>query len=156
MTADRVVILDGEILNMPTDRDHAIDMLSRLSGRAHIVMTGVSIVSKEREEHFDDTTEVTFEKLSPGDIEFYVDHFKPYDKAGAYGAQDGLARDVNPCSAEEVKFLRSIGRESLIEESYTKKEAEHGVVVIRQISGSYFNVMGLPIHKVYQHLMQWR
>ena len=156
VTADTVVILDGEILNKPTDRDHAINMLSRLSGRTHIVMTGVSIVSKEKEEHFDDTTEVTFEKLSPGDIEFYVDHFKPYDKAGAYGAQDGLARDVNPCSAEEVKFLRSIGRESLIEESYTKKEPEHGVVVIRQISGSYFNVMGLPIHKVYQHLMQWR
>jgi septum formation protein len=155
VTADTVVILDNEILNKPKDRRDAIAMLSRLSGRTHIVMTGVSIVSKEKEENFDDTTSVTFEKLSQRDIEFYVDHFKPYDKAGAYGAQDGLPRGMNPCSREEAHFLRSIRKENLIEDSCTKNDVENSVVVIKEISGSYFNVMGLPIHKVYEHLRLW-
>lgn len=155
VTADTVVILGDAILNKPTDRGHAIDMLSRLSGQTHIVMTGVCIVSKEKEENFDDTTSVTFEKLSRRDVEFYVDHFKPYDKAGAYGAQDGLPRDMNPCSREEEEFLRSIGKENLMAESATKTDPENGVVVIKKISGSYFNVMGLPIHKVHSHLKSW-
>jgi septum formation protein len=155
VTADTVVILGNEILNKPKDREDAVNMLSKLSGRTHIVMTGVSIVSKEKEENFDDTTSVTFEKLSQSDIEFYIDHFRPYDKAGAYGAQDGLAPGTNPCSADEVEFLGSIGRQNLIEDSYTKTDPEKGVVVIKQISGSYFNVMGLPIHKVYEHLTRW-
>jgi septum formation protein len=86
----------------------------------HIVITGVSIVSKEREESFDDTTLVTFKSLTRQEIEFYVDNYKPYDKAGAYGAQDWI-----------------------------------GMVAIERIDGSYFNVMGLPIHKVHQHLVNW-
>lgn len=156
VTADTVVILDETILNKPIDREEAIKMLSRLSGKTHIVMTGVCIVSKEKEENFDDTTWVTFEKLSLREIEFYIDHFKPYDKAGAYGAQDGLRRGINPCSPEEIEFLRSIGKENLIEHSYTKTDPQNSVVVIQKISGSYFNVMGLPIHKVYEHLMKWQ
>lgn len=155
VTADTVVIVDGTILNKPTDRNHAIEMLSTLSGRTHTVMTGVSIVSKEKEENFDDTTSVTFEKLSPGDIEYYIDHFKPYDKAGAYGAQDGLPGGMNPCSREEREFLRSIRKENLIAESCTTTGPESRMVVIKEISGSYFNVMGLPIHKVYSHLRSW-
>lgn len=120
VTADTVVILNNTIMNKPQDRAEAIKMLSDLSGQTHKVMTGVCILSKEREETFDDTTEVTFVKLTPAEIEFYVDTYKPYDKAGAYGAQDWI-----------------------------------GMVAIDKITGSYFNVMGLPIHKVYQHLKKW-
>jgi len=120
VTADTVVILGEAILNKPKDRLEAITMLSALSGKMHKVMTGVCILSMEREETFDDTTEVTFVNLSTAEIEFYVDNYKPFDKAGAYGAQDWI-----------------------------------GMVAIEKITGSYFNVMGLPIHKVYQHLANW-
>jgi septum formation protein len=120
VTADTVVILNDTIMNKPHDRAEAVKMLSSLSGQTHIVMTGVCILSQEREETFDDTTEVTFVKLTPSEIEFYVDTYKPFDKAGAYGAQDWI-----------------------------------GMVAIEKITGSYFNVMGLPIHKVYQHLKNW-
>jgi septum formation protein len=120
VTADTVVILFNRILNKPLDRAEACEMLSSLSGRTHLVMTGVCIVSKEKEVSFDDTTEVTFQALTRDEIEFYVDHYKPFDKAGAYGAQDWI-----------------------------------GMVAIKKISGSYFNVMGLPIHQVYEHLKHW-
>ena len=155
ITADTVVILDGRILNKPKDRDGAIRMLTSLSDRTHTVMTGVSIVSKEKEEHFDDTTHVTFQKLSPREISFYVDHFKPYDKAGAYGAQDTLPVGMNPCSDEEMEFLRIIKKENLITETMTNYPEDGRIVLIREISGSYFNVMGLPIHKVYKNLATW-
>jgi septum formation protein len=120
ITADTVVIFQNKILNKPLDRIEAIGMLSELSGNTHTVMTGVCILSKEKEISFDDLTEVTFQSLTLQEIEFYVDHYKPYDKAGAYGAQDWI-----------------------------------GMVAIQKIVGSYFNVMGLPIHKVYQHLIGW-
>jgi septum formation protein len=120
VTADTVVILSNRIINKPEDRNEAIRMLTDLSGKTHIVMTGVCILSKEKEESFDDTTEVSFQALKQAEIEFYVDNYKPYDKAGAYGAQDWI-----------------------------------GMVAIQNIVGSYFNVMGLPIHKVYQHLTNW-
>lgn len=155
VTADTVVILDGKILNKPADREDAYRMLTSLSDRTHVVMTGVSIVSKEKEEHFDDTTKVTFRKLSPREIEFYIDHFKPYDKAGAYGAQDSLPAGMNPCSTEEMQFLRIIRKENLIRETMVNYPEDGRIVLIREISGSYFNVMGLPIHKVYDHLKGW-
>ncbi len=120
ITADTVVILKGKILNKPENKEHAIQMLSDLSGNTHHVMTGVCILSKEKSISFDDTTEVTFKKLSAKEIEFYVDHYAPYDKAGAYGAQDWI-----------------------------------GMVAIEKIVGSYFNVMGLPIHKVHKQLTNW-
>jgi len=120
VTADTVVILGDKILNKPQDRPEAIRMLTDLSGQVHRVMTGVCILSREKEELFDDTTLVTFKTLTPAEISFYVDQYKPYDKAGAYGAQDWI-----------------------------------GMVAIEKIEGSYFNVMGLPIHKVYQHLASW-
>lgn len=154
VTADTVVILDGRILNKPKDRTDAINMLSSLSGNTHRVMTGVSIISKEKEESFDETTEVTFRSLSEKEIEFYVDHFEPYDKAGAYGAQDCLPEAFNPCSQDEMIFLKTIGKEDLIERTFTKNGAP-GIVIIREISGSYFNVMGLPVHRVYRHLKSW-
>jgi len=120
VTADTVVVLGDRIMNKPANREEAIEMLSALSGRQHQVITGVCIVSKEKEESFDDVTEVTFKTLTPEEIAFYVDQYKPYDKAGAYGAQDWI-----------------------------------GMVAIVSINGSYFNVMGLPIHKVHEKLMHW-
>lgn len=120
VAADTVVIINDNIVNKPGDRAEAIEMLSRLSGQTHLVMTGVCIISREREESFDDTTRVTFQQLTREEIEHYVDNYKPYDKAGAYGAQDWI-----------------------------------GMVAIRGIEGSYFNVMGLPVHLVYQHLKAW-
>lgn len=120
VTADTVVILENKIMNKPADRKQAIEMLTELSGKTHLVMTGVCILSKEKEESFDDTTEVTFQSLTQKEVEYYVDNYKPFDKAGAYGAQDWI-----------------------------------GMVAIQKITGSYFNVMGLPIHKVYQHLKNW-
>lgn len=120
VTADTVVILGNKIMNKPQDRNEAIKMLTDLSGKTHLVMTGVCILSKEKEESFDDTTEVTFQTLTQKEVEYYVDNYKPFDKAGAYGAQDWI-----------------------------------GMVAIQKIRGSYFNVMGLPIHKVYQHLKNW-
>ena len=155
VTADTVVILGARILNKPADRDEAIEMLSSLSGQTHRVMTGVSIVSKEKEETFDETTEVTFEKLSRERIEYYIDNFKPFDKAGAYGAQDCLPGNMNPCSPAEIAFLKSINKVDLIAETMTPPKAGNGVVIIRKINGSYFNVMGLPIHLVYKHLQNW-
>ncbi len=155
VTADTVVILKNQILNKPLDRYEAIDMLKSLSGITHLVMTGVSIVSKEKEENFDETTEVTFQSLSSQDIEFYVDNFKPFDKAGAYGAQDCLTHGYNPCSQEELTFLKVIGKEDLIGRTFTKNAPSSGIVMIKEISGSYFNVMGLPVHKVYEHLKSW-
>ena len=120
VTADTVVILKGEILNKPEDREHAIEMLSNLSGNTHKVKTGVCIMSKEKSILFDDTTDVTFKKLTQAEIEFYVDNYSPYDKAGSYGAQDWI-----------------------------------GMVAIEKIVGSYFNVMGLPIHEVHKKLTNW-
>jgi septum formation protein len=120
VTADTVVILRNRILNKPNDRAEALSMLGELSGNVHLVMTGVCVLSKEKEASFDDTTEVTFKNLLKSEIEFYVDHYKPYDKAGAYGAQDWI-----------------------------------GMVAIEKINGSYFNVMGLPIDKVYTTLVNW-
>ena len=117
VTADTVVILEGRILNKPLDRKEAFHMLSSLSGKTHTVMTGVCILTKEEEISFDDTTHVTFQRLDESEIDYYVDTYKPYDKAGAYGAQDWI-----------------------------------GMVALKKIEGSYFNVMGLPIHKVYQSL----
>jgi septum formation protein len=120
VTADTVVILGDRILNKPANRAEAIEMLQALSGKTHIVMTGVCMLSKEKEIAFDDTTEVSFATLTQAEIEFYIDNYKPYDKAGAYGAQDFI-----------------------------------GMIAIEKIVGSYFTVMGLPIHKVYQQLMSW-
>lgn len=117
MTADTVVILGGRILNKPADRNEAIHMLTLLTGKSHKVITAVCLMSVDKVDLFDDTTKVTFSKLMRDEIEYYVDTCKPFDKAGAYGAQDWL-----------------------------------GMVGIERIQGSYFTVMGLPMHKVYGHL----
>ena len=152
ISSDTIVILNNEILNKPLHRQEAIEMLSRLSGHTHTVITAVCLLSKEKIDCFDDHTEVTFKKLTTEEISFYVDHYKPYDKAGAYGAQDCLPAGVNPCSNEEIQFLKQIGKLELIEKTFTVTQTGIGMVAIEKINGSYFTVMGMPIHLVYSHI----
>jgi septum formation protein len=120
IASDTVVILNKTILNKPKDKTEAIEMLQSLSGKTHLVITAVCLLSKEKSICFDDCTEVTFKKLTNKEIEFYIDNYKPFDKAGAYGAQDWL-----------------------------------GMVGIEKINGSYFTVMGLPMHRVYEELRKF-
>jgi septum formation protein len=117
ITSDTIVCLDGDILNKPLDRSDAIGMLHRLSGATHTVVTAVAIRSKAKSELFHDETEVTFCSLSDDEIIHYVDKYEPFDKAGAYGAQDLL-----------------------------------GYIAIEKMVGSYYTVMGFPLHKVYNSL----
>jgi len=117
ITADTVVILNGEILNKPSDRTEAIQMLQKLSGNRHEVVTGVCLTTLEKQVCFDDVTSVFFLPLSLEDITYYVDEFKPFDKAGSYGIQEYI-----------------------------------GYIGIEKIEGSFFNVMGLPIHRVVKEL----
>lgn len=117
VASDTVVILNGTIMNKPVDKSEAFNMLSKLTGKTHTVITAVCLLSKEKMIQFDDRTEVTFKNLTESEINFYIDRYKPFDKAGAYGAQDWL-----------------------------------GMIGIEKINGSYFTVMGLPMHKVYEEL----
>ncbi len=88
LTADTVVVLEGRVIGKPRDRDDAIVILSALAGRRHEVITGVVLLKGDRELAFADTTEVWFHELSREQITFYVDKYKPYDKAGAYAIQE--------------------------------------------------------------------
>ena len=115
--ADTIVILDGVIYEKPNDREHAIEMLMALSGKMHEVVTGVCIISQKKEVVFSETTRVFFNSLTKTEIEFYVDNYKPYDKAGAYACQEWI-----------------------------------GAVGIKKFEGDYFNVVGLPINRVYKEL----
>jgi septum formation protein len=90
LAADTIVILHNEIIGKPKDRDHAIEILSKLSGQKHRVVTGVVMLYGKNEIAFADTTEVTFHSISTADIEFYIDKYKPYDKAGAYAIQEWI------------------------------------------------------------------
>lgn len=117
ITADTVVWINDHVLNKPGTRDEAIAMISELSGEEHHVYTGVCIQTLEKNLLFYDATKVTFASMSESEIVHYVDEYKPFDKAGAYGAQDWI-----------------------------------GLVGIQKLEGSYFNVMGLPVHLVYSHL----
>lgn len=90
IAADTVVIHEGAILGKPADENEAIEMLQRLVGSRHEVVTGVVLKSKEKEITFSDLTEVYFCPLSIQEIEFYVKNYKPYDKAGSYGAQEWM------------------------------------------------------------------
>ncbi len=152
LTSDTVVILNNQILNKPANRSEAMAMLHQLSNRTHIVITAVCVKDSSKMLCFQDRTEVTFRRLEKEEIELYVDQFKPFDKAGAYGAQDCLPRGSNPCSAEEVTFLEKLGKKDLIGKTFTDPSVGSGMHAIQKISGSYFNVMGLPIHKVYEAL----
>ena len=90
IAADTVVVLEEEILGKPVDRDDAIHILSKLSGKVHTVITGVCILSGQNKTLFAEETKVEFLALSKDQIEYYVDRFKPYDKAGAYAIQEWI------------------------------------------------------------------
>lgn len=120
ITADTVVLVDGAVIGKPHSKTEAIDMLTSLSGKAHEVITGVMLRSKEKEIFFSDTTKVYFSKLTPLEIDYYIEKYKPFDKAGGYGIQEWI-----------------------------------GYALIEGIEGSYFNVMGLPVHRIYQALQMF-
>lgn len=90
ITADTVVIAGNEILGKPADREDALRMLRLLSGRSHHVVTGVTVRSATKSKTFSVKSKVTFARLDQGEMEFYVDTFRPYDKAGAYGIQEWI------------------------------------------------------------------
>jgi septum formation protein len=154
LASDTVVILHGRILNKPVDRNDAIRMLGLLSGEAHTVVTAVNIKSEEGSRAFEDVTQVYFRTLSAEEISSYVDNFSPLDKAGAYGAQECLPPHFNPCSEEERTFLASIGRTDLIGKSMNHDRVADRLEAITRLDGSYFTVMGLPIHLVHAHLKE--
>ncbi len=120
ITADTIVWLDGKALMKPVDREDAIQIIRNLSGKYHEVFTSVCLKSKTKTNIFSDVTKVFFKQLSDIEITYYVDKYEPYDKAGAYGAQDWI-----------------------------------GYIAIDKIEGSYYNVMGLPVHKLYKELMEF-
>lgn len=90
IAADTIVVLDGEIIGKPKDREDAIGILKKLSGRIHTVITGVVVMNGEKEISFSDSTEVEFHPLNGEQIIFYIDKYKPYDKAGAYAIQEWI------------------------------------------------------------------
>ena len=125
LTADTVVIAPtadeqndqegkGVILGKPKDEEDAVRMLRMLSGKTHHVVTGVCLTTRSQQRHFSVITEVTFKHLSDAEIRYYISHYKPFDKAGAYGIQEWI-----------------------------------GYVGCTGLKGSYFNVMGLPVQRIY-------
>ena len=117
ITADTMVLCNGQILGKPADRANAMEMLKMLQNNRHRVITGVCIRDAQREVSFSATTEVYFNALSDSELNYYLDNYKPYDKAGAYGVQEWS-----------------------------------GYVGINHIEGSYYNVMGLPVQRLYTEL----
>lgn len=130
LTADTVVIAPaaneqndqegkGIILGKPKTADDAVRMLRMLSGKTHHVVTGVCLTTKEEQRHFSVTTEVSFEELTDWEINYYISHYKPFDKAGAYGIQEWI-----------------------------------GYIGCTGLNGSYFNVMGLPVQRIYEEMLK--
>jgi septum formation protein len=117
ITADTVVVVGSQVLGKPATLDEARRMLHILSGRTHQVMTGVCLTTSHRQKAFVVSTDVTFKTLSDEEIDYYVDRYRPLDKAGAYGVQEWI-----------------------------------GYIGVTGLHGSYFNVMGLPVQRIYQEL----
>ena len=130
LTADTVVIAPaaneqndqegkGIILGKPKTADDAVRMLRMLSGKTHHVVTGVCLTTKEEQRHFSVTTEVSFKELTDWEFNYYISHFQPFDKAGAYGIQEWI-----------------------------------GYIGCTGLNGSYFNVMGLPVQRIYEEMLK--
>lgn len=117
ITADTIVYLDGKVLGKPKDEVEAHKMLRDLSGKTHQVITGVTLLTHQQTKTFASVSSVTFAQLSDEEIDYYVTHYHPTDKAGAYGIQEWI-----------------------------------GFVGVERIEGSYFNVMGLPVQRLYTEL----
>lgn len=120
ITADTIVLLDNKAYGKPESLDEAKQMLRELSGNTHTVVTGVCITTREQQRAFTVASEVRFAALEESEIEYYVEKYKPLDKAGAYGIQEWI-----------------------------------GYVAVEYISGSYFNIMGLPVQRLYQELKRF-
>ncbi|MCX6203494.1 MAG: Maf family nucleotide pyrophosphatase [Bacteroidetes bacterium] len=119
IAADTVVVLHETIIGKPTNREEAIISLQQLSGQIHKVITGVALLYQDKESTFSEITLVEFHELTNAQIEFYVDKYQPYDKAGGYAIQEWI-----------------------------------GVVGIKNITGDFYNVMGLPVSKLMQKIKQ--
>ncbi|HNX54677.1 MAG TPA: Maf-like protein [Prolixibacteraceae bacterium] len=117
ITADTIVWLDGKVMGKPKDYSDGFKMLSDLSGKKHEVVTGVCLLSRTKKIVFYTISDVWFKNLAEDEIHYYLENYKPYDKAGAYGIQEWI-----------------------------------GYVGVNRIEGSFFNVMGLPIQDLYEHL----
>jgi septum formation protein len=117
ITADTIVWLDGTVMGKPKDEEEAKDMLMRLSGKTHQVITGVCLTTASTQKTFATVTDVTFATLTDEEVDYYVTRYQPMDKAGSYGVQEWI-----------------------------------GFVGVENLSGSYFNVMGLPIQCLYTEL----
>lgn len=120
LTSDTMVYCDGVVMGKPHSRDEAISMLHHLSGRIHHVTTAITLRDSHHKITVSDTAYVHFKTLSDNEITYYVDNFKPFDKAGAYGIQEWI-----------------------------------GYIGITKIEGSYFTIMGLPVHLVYEKLAEF-
>ncbi|MCO6149299.1 Maf-like protein [Flavobacterium sp. NRK1] len=120
ITSDTIVWHEGKALGKPKDKEDAFIMLKSLSGKTHEVITSVCIKNADKSETFNETTRVTFNILTDEEISYYLEEYKPYDKAGSYGIQEWI-----------------------------------GLVAISRIEGSYANVVGMPVDKVYQYLTQF-
>ncbi len=118
ITADTIVRFNGKVLGKPTDAKNAKEMLKELSGQAHEVITSVCIKTSEKQILINDSTDVYFKVLTDDEINFYVENYQPFDKAGSYGIQEWL-----------------------------------GYIGVEKIVGSYYNVMGFPVHKFYKEMM---
>ena len=118
ITSDTIVWLEGKAFGKPKDAQDAFDMLKAMSHKKHEVITSISIKGKSFQKIINDTTIVTFKELTDDEIQYYINKYKPFDKAGAYGIQEWI-----------------------------------GFIGIEKIEGSYFNVVGLPVHKLYKELM---
>ncbi|MBE7660333.1 Maf-like protein [Tenacibaculum finnmarkense] len=118
ITSDTIVWHNNKALGKPKDYNDAFKMLKNLSDNTHQVITSICISNKNFKKIFNDSTTVTFKKLSDDEVHYYIENFQPFDKAGAYGIQEWI-----------------------------------GKVAITKIEGSYFNVMGFPIHKLYKELI---
>lgn len=117
VTADTIVYLEGRVLGKPATPEEACRMLSDLSGKTHQVITGVTLTTASMQHSFSSVSEVTFAELTPQEISYYVENYKPMDKAGAYGIQEWI-----------------------------------GYIGVTALHGSYFNVVGLPIQRLYSEL----
>lgn len=120
VTADTVVIVDNEILGKPKDRTEAYGMLRKISGKTHQVVTGVCLTTIDDQRSFTVTTDVEFKELSDNEIYYYIDKYRPFDKAGAYGIQEWI-----------------------------------GYVGVLSLKGSYYNVMGLPVQRIYEEFTSY-
>ena len=120
ITSDTLVLCEGRVMGKPRDREDAVDMLKALSGKSHKVITAVTFRNSERIKTMSDTAIVHFKELKDNEIDYYIDNYRPFDKAGAYGIQEWI-----------------------------------GYIGIDKIEGSYFTIMGLPVHLVYELLLEF-